>query len=163
MKSEKRTKKVVYENTSTHTNIDTGEVSIMTTHTQSIIEKEPEYVKIYLADIMRLNNLPKSSEMLMNCLLKSMSYNNIIPAYAPIKRMICHELKISMDTLNKGIDNLYKAGILIRIERGVYMADPNLFGKGEWKNIKNLRLIVEYSEDGTKKISGERVNQLKLF
>jgi hypothetical protein len=156
-------KKTTYESINTITNVETGEISVIKTHTQSVMEKEPQYVKLYLADIMKLNDLPKSTEKVMNCLLRSMSYNNIIPAYAPIKRMICSELNIKMVTLNMAIDHLYKAGILIRIERGIYMADPNLFGKGEWKNIKNLRLIIEYKEDGTKKISGDRVNQLNLF
>lgn len=156
-------KTTTYESVDTVTNVETGEISIIKTHTQTILEREPEYVKLYLSDIMKLNELPKSTEKVMNCLLRSMSYKNIIPAYAPIKRMICSELDITMDTLNKAIDNLYKAGILIRIERGIYMADPNLFGKGEWKNIKNLRLVIEYKEDGTKKISGERINQLNLF
>ena len=77
--------------------------------------------------------------------------------------MICAELDIKMDTLNKAIDNLYKAGVLIRVERGIYMADPNLFGKGEWKDINNLRLVINYNQDGTKHISGERLDQLKLF
>ena len=43
------------------------------------------------------------------------------------------------------------------------MADPNLFGKGEWKDINNLRLVINYNQDGTKHISGERLDQLKLF
>lgn len=156
-------KKTTYESVDTVTNVDTGEVTIMKTHTQSIVEKEPDFIKLYVADIMKLNNLPRNSGLVMNCLLKSMSYNNIIPAYAPIKRVICAELNIGMDSLNKAIDSLFKAGMLVRIERGVYMADPNLFGKGEWKNIKNLRLVIDYKEDGTKQISGGNASQLKLF
>lgn len=155
-------KKIVYESVETQLDSSTGEILMIKNHTQSIVEREPEYIKLYLSDIARLKDLPKSAEDVLHLLLKSMSYKNIIPAYAPIKRMICAELGIKMDTLNKAIDRLYNAGILIRIERGIYMADPNLFGKGEWKNIKNLRLVIEYNEDGSKRISGERVNQLKL-
>ena len=156
-------KKITYEHVDTITDTNTGEVSSIKRHTQSIVEKEPEYIKLYLADIARLKDLPKSTEGVLHLLLKSMSYKNIIPAYAPIKRMICSELGIQMDTLNKAIDNLYKAGILIRVERGIYMADPNIFGKGEWKSIKNLRLVIEYKEDGSRQISGERISQLNLF
>jgi hypothetical protein len=156
-------KKTTYESIESVTDLNTGEITVIKSHTQSVLEKEPDYVKLYVADIMKLNNLPRNSGAVMNCLLRSMSYNNIIPAYAPIKRVICKELNIGMDSLNKAIDSLFKAGMLIRIERGVYMADPNLFGKGEWKNIKNLRLIIDYKEDGTKQISGGNATQLKLF
>ncbi|RYX87035.1 hypothetical protein EON73_02240 [bacterium] len=156
-------KKVVYEHVDTITDTLSGEILEIKRHTQAIVEKEPDYIKMYIADVTRLKDLPKNTDKVLHLLLKSMSYKNIIPAYAPIKRMICSELNIKMDTLNKAIDNLYKEGILIRIERGIYMADPHLFGKGEWKNIKNLRLIVEYKEDGTREISGERIEELKLF
>lgn len=156
-------KKTTYESVNTITDMNTGEVTVMKTHTQSVMEKEPDFIKLYVADIMKLNNLPRNSGLVMNCLLRSMSYNNIIPAYAPIKRLICAELSIGMDSLNKAIDSLFKAGMLVRIERGIYMADPNLFGKGEWKNIKNLRLVIDYKEDGTKQISGGNASQLKLF
>jgi hypothetical protein len=145
------------------TNIQTGEILTQKSYTKSIIEREPDFVKVYLKDIVRLKDLPKNSENVLNLLLKSMSYKNIIPAYAPIKRMICSELDMKMDTLNRAIDNLYKAGVLIRVERGIYMADPNLFGKGEWKDINNLRLIIQYNKDGSRQISGERAEQLKIF
>lgn len=160
---EKQFKKVTFEQVNTTTDVHTGEIIEIKRHTNTVLEKEPDFVKLYVQDIVRLKALPNSSAMVLNLLLKSMSYKNIIPAYAPIKRMICAELGIGMDSLNKAIDNLYKAGILIRIERGIYMADPNLFGKGEWKNINNLRLTIEYKEDGTKTISGDRIDQLKLF
>lgn len=156
-------KKIIFEHVDTVTDTLSGEIIEIKRHTQTIVEKEPDYIKMYIADVTRLKDLPKNTDKVLHLLLKSMSYKNIIPAYAPIKRMICSELNIKMDTLNKAIDNLYKEGILIRIERGIYMADPHLFGKGEWKNIKNLRLIVEYREDGTREISGERIEELKLF
>ena len=160
---EYKKKKIVYESVDTITNTETGEVLQVKSHVESKLEKEPDYIKLYLADITRLKDLPKNTDKVLHLLLRSMSYKNIIPAYAPIKRMICSELDIKMVTLNKAIDKLYKVGILLRVERGIYMADPNLFGKGEWKNVKNLRLIVEYKEDGTRQVSGERVQQLNIF
>ena len=163
MKEKKDFKKVVHEKVEIVTDVHTGEVVTQKSYKTSVLDREPDFVKLYLKDILRLKDLPKNTENVLNLLLKSMSYKNIIPAYAPIKRMICAELDIKMDTLNKAIDNLYKAGVLISVERGIYMADPNLFGKGEWKDINNLRLVINYNQDGTKHISGERLDQLKLF
>jgi Firmicute plasmid replication protein (RepL) len=163
MENKKDYKKIVHEKVEQVTDILTGEIIRQKTYTKSIVEREPDFVKLYLKDVIRLKELPKNTENVLNLLLKSMSYKNIIPAYAPIKRMICNELNMQMNTLNKSIDNLYKAGLLIRVERGIYMADPNLFGKGEWKDIQALRLVIDYNKDGTKQISGEKMEQLKLF
>lgn len=156
-------KKISYESSETIVDSSTGEVVISKSITKAVVEREPDFVKLYLADIQRLKDLPKNTDKVLHLLLKSMSYKNIIPAFAPVKRLICKELGISMDTLNKAIDNLYKAGVLIRLERGIYMADPELFGKGQWEDIRGLRLVVEYGKDGKKMISGERLDQLKLF
>lgn len=159
------TKKIVYRETTNTINLYTGELMQQTEFSKAVIEREPAFIKMYVADLIRLKDLPKSTNDVLMSLLRSMSYKNIIPAYAPIKKLICSELGIKMVTLNTAIDKLYKAGILVRIERGIYMADPNLFGKGDWKNVKSLRMVIEYNENGTKKISGgkETLQQLELF
>ena len=95
-------------------------------------------------------------------LIKSMGYNNVIPAYKPIKEMICRNLGIKMDYLNKSIDAFYKAGLLIRLHRGIYMADPELFARGKWEDIKNLRLVIEYKKDGTKQLKSNLPQEVQL-
>ena len=144
--------------------ITTGEINSIERRSVFQIEKEPDYVKLYLKDIVRLKGLPPSTTMVLNALLQSMGYNNIIPAYAPIKKIICKDLGISIDTLNKAIDNLYKKAILIRLDRGIYMADPELFGRGTWGEIKEIRMMITYGADGKKQIKSEiDKDQLKLF
>lgn len=158
-------KNIVYQENSIVVDSESGEIKEEVSFSKAIIEKEPAFVKMYVADLIRLKDLPKSTNDVLMCLLRSMSYKNIIPAYAPIKKLMCKELNIKMDTLNKAIDNLYKAGILIRIERGIYVADPQIFGKGEWKNVKSLRMIIDYNEAGEKIIRGghDALQQLELF
>lgn len=144
--------------------ISTGEINSIERRSVFQIDKEPDYVKLYLKDIIRLKGLPPSTTMVLNALLQSMGYNNIIPAYSPIKKLICKDLNISVDTLNKAIDNLYKKGILIRLDRGIYMADPELFGRGNWSEIKDIRMMITYGADGKKHIKSEiNKDQLKLF
>lgn len=142
----------------------TGEITSLEKRSVFQIDKEPDYVKLYLKDIVRLKGLPPATSNVLNALLQSMGYNNIIPAYSPIKKIICRDLNISIDTLNKAIDNLYKKDILIRLDRGIYMADPELFGRGAWGDIKEIRMMITYGSDGKKKISSEiDKDQLKLF
>ena len=81
-----------------------------------------------------------------------MGYNNVIPAYKPIKQMIAKKLNISLHTVDKAVKMLKKNGLFIPFARGMYIADPNLFAKGKWSDIKNLRLVINYESDGTKKL-----------
>lgn len=113
---------------------------------------EPEYIKVYLEDIARLKDLPTSVSKVMYCLIKRMSYNNLIPVHRPIKQAIAHELGISENEIKRKIQQLYDAGFLVRVSRGYYIADPMLFGKGYWKNIRELQLNVTYDEHGRKAI-----------
>jgi hypothetical protein len=126
-------------------------------------EQEPPYVKMYLHDIGRLKDLNNSEQKLMNEIVLNMGYRNIVPGYKAVKEMMCEKLNMKYETLDKGIKNLYKKGILIRKARGLYVVDPNLFGRGSWSDVKNLRMVIHYHEDGTKSINTEISKQLNLF
>ncbi len=126
-------------------------------------EKEPPYVKLYLEDIGRLNNLSGSEQKVLNELVLSMGYNNVVPSYKPVKEMIAAKIGMQYNTLDKAIKELNRKGILIRKARGLYIMDPNLFGRGQWKDVQKIRMIIEYGTDGTKKINTEISKQLGLF
>lgn len=127
-----------------------------------IAESEPQYVKLYIQDIGKLNNISgKSNEVLFE-FIKLMSYNNMILAYKPVKQMIARSLNISLHTVDKSVKEFKKKGLFISVARGIYMADPKLFGKGKWSDIKNLRLIIDYNDDGTKKIKSNLPEQIQL-
>ena len=51
--------------------------------------------------------------------------------------------------------------ILIRKDRGVFLANPNIFGKGNWKDIEQLRLLLTYDSKG-KNVESGIVNSLSL-
>lgn len=125
-------------------------------------EREPDYVKMYIRDIARLSELPKGMDSILMALIRSMGYNNVIPVYKPIKKMISKDLGVSISYINKSIDAFHKKGIFIRMDRGLYLADPELFARGSWRDIKELRLIIEYHQNGTKKIKSNLPEQMQL-
>lgn len=129
----------------------------------SAFEKEPPYVKVYLEDIGRLNGLDPAEQKLVNELVFNMGYNNVVPSYKPVKEMIAQRIGVSLSTVNNCIQSLYKKGVLIRKARGFYIMDPNIFGRGSWKDVKNIRMTIEYNSDGTKTINTEVSKQLGLF
>lgn len=157
-------KNIHFNQVTENVNHETGEIISTERKTVVQVDREPEYVKLYVKDIVRLNGLPNSTASILNALLRSMGYNNIIPAYAPVKKIICRDLGIKINTLNKAIDSLYKKNILIRLDRGIYMADPEIFGRGTWGEIKEIRMMISYNEAGQKVIKSEiKKEQLKLF
>lgn len=156
------TKKVTRQETKTVIDHETGEI-IKTDDLKSYaVESEPNYVKMYIEDIGKLKDVPPASNDVLGVLVRNMSYGNMVVMIKPIKDKIKEETGLSLNTINKSIQNLYKAGILIRQSRSVYIVDPTLFAKGKWEDIKKLRLVIEYNNDGTKSINSNMVEQLKL-
>jgi hypothetical protein len=144
--------KKVSKTEESHLISDDGEVVKSLKTTTYAVEAEPAYIKLYIQDIGVLNNITgKSNEVLLE-FIRHMGYNNVIPAYKPIKQMIAKKLNISLHTVDKAVKMLKKNGLFIPFARGMYIADPNLFAKGKWSDIKNLRLVINYEPDGTKKL-----------
>jgi len=151
--------------TTTHTTVDLSTGEVIKNHESKTTSKEvePNFVKLYLDDIGRLHGLPPYVSKLLHALAKSMGYKNVVPMYKPIKEMICKDIGIAMESLNKAVVILSKEGILIPVGtgRGLYMMDPNLFGRGKWEDIKSLRLSIDYS-NGKRRILGTVEKQLEM-
>ena len=139
-------------------NYETGEITEETVTKAFHLEKEPDYIKLYVSDIARLSDVPVGMEKILMELISQMGYTNIIPAYKPIKLMVCKRLNISLNYLNKAIQTFYEKGIFIRVARGVYIADPELFARGKWEDIKELRLVIEYKDNGKETIKTMKSN-----
>ncbi len=138
------TKKVTYE--LERFDSETGEVK--TISRDSILPREPDFVKLYLEDVARINNVPSWADSILYQLLRQMNYRNEIVLNATVKKRIGEELDLSMKTINNALGLLVKKQILFREGIGVYIGNPMLFGKGEWKDIRELRLKVQYSKKG---------------
>lgn len=141
-------KKISQEITNTITDINTGEVIKEVKNEISYVDREPDYVKLYVSDILRLTDVPKSGNDIMFAMLKRMTYNNDIALYAPVKREIANELGIKEVTVSKAIELFTNKSILVRKDRGLYIINPYFFGRGKWEEIKKIRLQILYSKEG---------------
>lgn len=157
-------KQVVKQTVTESVDHTTGEIQHKTTENVSYMPTEPPYVKVYLDDIAKLYGLPKASSSLLHCLLRKMDYDGIITLVAASKKRIAEELGVKQQTVANNIQALLKADILKRSGRGEFMFNPNLFAKGEWKNIykqrnKYVEMSIVYSPDGERIITGSVKNQ----
>lgn len=123
--------------------------------------QEPSFVKLYLQDILYLKNLPQKHSKLLLALLKRASYAEChinekgeriasgmeVVINSALKRRIMNDLKIkSTGSISNSLTELVKGKVLYRIDTGIYRFNPYLFGKGDWQDIRGLRMNVNYSE-----------------
>jgi hypothetical protein len=126
---------------------ETGKTTL--TERDGVVPNEPHFIKLYLSGIMLYADCPAWQNRVLHALLKRTEYNtNEINLPAGQKDRIVQELGISMSSLNNAIATFVKRNLLIRTGKGVFIANPHLFGNGDWKHISKLRLTVDFSEEG---------------
>ena len=125
---------------------ETGES--LKTYSESIVPREPDYVKLYLESITKLNDVQGWTDPVLHELLKLMNYRNEIVLNAAVKKRMAVEIKISTRTIDNALSMLVKKNIIFREDTGLYKGNPFLFGKGEWREIRELRMTVVFNNEG---------------
>lgn len=129
-------------------NEETGEIKQTETRTNFTVTKEPNFIKIYLDDIVYFSQLPSSSSGILFSIAKRMGYDNKIVLVKNIKEDIAKENNLDLGTINNAISNFKKKNILIPDGRSTYIINPNLIGKGSWTDISKLRMEIQYTSKG---------------
>ena len=114
------------------------------------VAKEPNFVKLYMSDLASIYQLPKSSILVLLSLLSHTAYadeGQIVTINSYTKKQILFANKEigSTQTINNAVSHLKKIGILNQVDRATYKLNPYIIGKGEWRDILNLRLTINYS------------------
>jgi len=142
--------KVTYQEVSV--DHETGEVK---KHKKTLkSEREPDFVKLYLRDLALLSELPKWLSGVLYELLQYMNYDNEIILNSTVKKRIAEKLDIQVRSISNALSKFVKKNILIKNGRGTYIANPYIFGRGSWSNIKEIRMNIHYLKD-KKTISSE--------
>jgi len=147
----KRNKDILYKLEEQTVNTTTGEVVEVNSYKKTRVQSEPEFAKMYLQDIMYLTNLPikegttTARLALLFELVNKMEYKtNEIGISTGERRKIAAKLNLQDSTIKKYILDFEKAKILIKEDIGLYTLNPFFFGKGEWKDIYELRTNIKY-------------------
>ncbi len=117
---------------------------------------EPRFVKLYLDCVLVTNELPKRFSPVLVELLKYMNYvteeGQLISLTPHIRKHICTKLGISSGTLRNKLIELCSSDIMRHIgspRSGTYVMNPHIFGKGDWKDIQQIRSLFTFSPDKT--------------
>jgi hypothetical protein len=113
---------------------------------------DPDYVKMYVADLSNLVGLKEGHGRILPFIASSVGYDGFISLSGGRKARIAMTAGCSLKSVNNAITEYVKAGILIRAGRAEYELNPHLFAKGEWRNIRERRLSftakINYSSAG---------------
>lgn len=139
---------------------ETGEVkSSKTVHK---VQTEPDYVKLYIDCVFILKGVRKGINPIFLAFLEHMSYadsntkygGQVIYVNKAMKSTIAENLGLKIDSINKALYELVKNKIFKRVDVGTYQVNPNIVGRGEWKDIKNIRAFFDF---GSKEIIADIV------
>lgn len=148
MEQKDKFKRVIRESTNTTIDTETGEVKNVSNTKETVVDREPDYIKLYIDNIIKLNDLPKATNGILNNLLKNMNYENEIVIVSHVKKRIAEDMGIKANTIDHNLRKLVNKGVLTRVGRGVYKANPFLFGRGKWQDIRELRMSITYNKNG---------------
>ena len=148
--------KITYVEKKTTVDRSTGEETNTELTEVHKLPDEPPFVKLYLEDLIKLNDLPKSSSKVLYGLVKHLNYNSELIINAALKRIVAREIGLEVQSISNALTGFVKKNIMTRIDTGIYMINPELFAKGAWTDIRKLRskyleLRVTY-RDGKKEM-----------
>ena len=127
---------------------NTGEVKFdERSQTTVVLNEEPDYVKLYVNTVLTFKNLPITLNPILLELLRLMTFadeEQIIIYNSYWKKKISEKTDKKPETIDKAVQALEKNGIFKRVARGTYQVNPNIFGKGSWDNIKELRAKFDF-------------------
>jgi hypothetical protein len=144
---------------------DTGEVLYSEQHTSYRVPDEPPYVKMYLDTILYLKDLPKAYNPVLLAILRRMPWANAEQGMAingSLKRLMSAETGYSVSRINDAITDFVKGELLYRIDKGLYGINAHLFGRGEWRDIEQLRMTIDFDAQG-KTVNGEIKKKTKMI
>lgn len=113
---------------------------------------EPPFIKLYLDCLCNFKGLSKSLNPILIEFLKYMTYANtseatggqIIYLNAALKKQIADNTGKTVKRIEQALTDFVKTGIFRRIATGTYQVNAELFGKGDWKDIKNIRATFDF-------------------
>ena len=161
----------VNTNVSTVTDGLTGEVLAQTVTqeviSQGIPDSEPDFIKLYLNRIAKIQGLNNSQSSVLFEIAKQMPWASETDQYIILnsfaKDKIAQRLGVKQQYIKDTISKLAKEGMLIRegsARSAAYRINPLYIAKGNWADIKKLQLKVTFDAQHGEVIEGVEVEKM---
>lgn len=147
-------KKIIKQSTQTTLDIRSGEILEVVDRKEYKVDREPDYIKLYLDDLAYLMHLPNNDVLF--CLLKKMNYEGEVILIKSVVEDICQKVNLKNRTYFYSLIKKYTdKDILIKKDRGVYLFNPFFFGRGKWEDIQKIRMSINYTPKDGRQINIE--------
>lgn len=157
--AEKKSKKIIFQHTTETVDRETGEITKETAESTSRFNAEPPYIKMYIDDLCAVVNAPNAVKDLLLLILRKLDYDGYITLSTRYRKQLCAELEIKDGTLRNRLSALVKRGFIFSEGGNEYIANPNLFARGDWRQIVEQRasfqMKIRYSAEGKREIQTE--------
>jgi hypothetical protein len=100
------------------------------------LPSEPEYIKLYVNEIGRIHGLKAGHRDILLYVASMVAYDGSVVLNVRRKAQIAFTLKIATKSIDNALSEFVKTGLLIRLGRSDFELNPFLFGKGDWKSIR---------------------------
>lgn len=146
-----------------------GEVKALRKVAVHKVPAEPDFVKLYTADVATLNGIRGVQKDVLVLMAGIMDYENVAVISPACRKRWVAELGITSNGLNNAISQLLKSGHVTSLgnkRSGEYLVDPLMFSKGAWKEtIEKQENFLAQFEVSYRKTNGgyeRRVLQAKV-
>lgn len=163
--------KKVYYRTDSHDVIvdeESGEVKEEYKHHTSMtkLPEEPPFVKLYLDCLSKFKDIQLSFNPILLEFLKRATYadedteigGEVLYLNKRLKQTIAKKCNVSLKRVEQAITEFVKKGYMYRIDVGTYQFNANLFGKGNWGDVYNIRNIQANFNFGTGEVVADIVH-----
>ena len=156
-------KPLSFEATRVEVDMETGEVSRIVKDTNVQVDREPDYIKVYIDTMLAFRGCDPSLTPYLIAYCRYMTYANnndplkrcIIQTNGFVRAAVADAVNVTERAVTKATKKLIDANIFIPIfredkagkrrqVRGVYFVNPWVIARGDWSSIKNLRAEFQF-------------------
>lgn len=131
------------------------------------LPQEPAYIKLYVEDIGKLHGLKPLAREVLLYVAASMGYDGVASLTPRRKASIALTVGTSRAVVDNCLSECVKSGLLRRVDRGEYEPNPELFGRGNWAEIRERRerfvASFVYGPEGRQVLESRRLSDDEIL
>ena len=133
----------------------TGEIKEKNNMIVTQMKKKDDFLKLFVLNLEFIaTELEGSEKTVLFLLISSMNFKNIVNINPDLRAEIAHKSKLHRNTISKAISSLEEKNIIYKLDseelrekydvysKNSYLVNPDLIGKGSFRDLKNLRQTV---------------------
>lgn len=163
MPGEENRRKIFTEEVTHTLDHTSGQITQSSRSNVMSVARTPDFVMAFTNDLGYLANISGGASKLLFGLLTYLDRNNEVALNKARKDEIAKKIGVNTTSIQPFLSQLLKAEVILRKSdesgvplQGVFTLNPYYFGKGQWKNVSKLRMMIEYDFNaGTKRVLSE--------